>query len=168
MSTLPKQKPRCTWPGTDPLYLAYHDREWGLPETNARALWELLMLEGFQAGLAWITVLRKREAFRAAFKQFDPEKVVRFKESDIERLMQNPGIIRARAKIEATILGARIYLDMQKAGTNFAEFAWALAGGKPIQNTRPVPALTPGCRPPAWSTITHQTASAANPARERR
>jgi DNA-3-methyladenine glycosylase I len=141
--TAKQQKNRCTWPGTDPLYLAYHDQEWGLPETNAGALWELLMLEGFQAGLSWITVLRKREAFRAAFKQFDPEKVARFKEADIERLMQNPGIIRARAKIEATIQGARIFLDMQQAGTNFAEFAWTLAGGKPIQNTGRVPALTP-------------------------
>ncbi len=117
MSPATKQeKPRCTWPGTDPLYLAYHDQEWGVPESNSRALWELLMLEGFQAGLAWITVLRKREAFRAAFKRFDPEKVARFKEADIQRLMQNPGIIRARAKIEATILGARIFLDMQQAG----------------------------------------------------
>ncbi len=121
----------------------YHDHEWGVPESNSRALWELLMLEGFQAGLSWITVLRKREAFRAAFQQFDPEKVARFKEADIERLMQNPGIIRARAKIEATIQGSRIYLDMQQAGINFAAFAWALAGGKPIQNTGPVPAITP-------------------------
>ncbi len=136
-------KPRCTWPGTDPLYLAYHDQEWGVPESDSRALWELLMLEGFQAGLSWITVLRKRETFRAAFHQFDPAKVARFKEAEIERLMQNPGIIRARAKIEATIQGARIYLDMQQAGTNFAEFAWTLAGGKPIQNTGTVPASTP-------------------------
>ncbi len=121
----------------------YHDQEWGVPESNSRNLWELLMLEGFQAGLSWITVLRKREAFRAAFKQFDPEKVASFNEADIERLLQNPGIIRARAKIEATIQGARIYLDMQQAGINFAEFAWQLAGGKPIQNTGPVPASTP-------------------------
>ena len=193
MSPTPKQqKTRCTWPGTDPLYLAYHDQEWGLPETNSRALWELLMLEGFQAGLSWITVLRKREAFRAAFKQFDPEKVARFKEADIERLMQNPGIIRARAKIEATIQGARIFVDMQQAGTNFAEFAWTLAGGKPIQNTGPCrpsrrspkpsqrnsssadsnssapPSSTPGCRRQAWSTITHQTASAAKFVRRRK
>jgi DNA-3-methyladenine glycosylase I len=101
------------------------------------------MLEGFQAGLAWITVLRKREAFRAAFQQFDPEKVARFKEPDIERLMQDSGIIRARAKILATIQGARIFLDMQGSGTDFAAFAWDLAGGKPIQNTGPVPASTP-------------------------
>src|SRR5580704_16432133 len=127
--TRPDTKPRCPWPGTDPLYLAYHEQEWGVPESNARALWELLMLEGFQAGLSWITVLRKREAFRAAFHQFDPEKVARFKESDIERLMQNPGIVRARAKIEGTIKGARIFLHMQQAGINFAAFAWEIAGG---------------------------------------
>jgi DNA-3-methyladenine glycosylase I len=136
-------KPRCSWPGSDPIYLDYHDQEWGVPETNSRALWELLMLEGFQAGLSWITVLRKREAFRAAFKQFEPAKVARFTEADIARLMENPGIIRARAKIEATIQGARIFLDMQQAGTNFGEFAWELAGGKPIQNTGPIPASTP-------------------------
>jgi DNA-3-methyladenine glycosylase I len=138
-----QEKTRCAWAGSDPLMQRYHDQEWGLPESNSRALWELLMLEGFQAGLSWITVLRKREAFRAAFKEFDPEKVARLKEADIERLMQNPGIIRARAKIEATILGARIYLDMHQAGTNFAEFAWAIAGDKPIQNNGPVPVLTP-------------------------
>lgn len=135
-------KPRCTWPGSDPLYLAYHDQEWGVPESNARALWELLMLEGFQAGLSWITVLRKREGFRDAFHQFDPAKIASYQEADIERLMQNPGIIRARAKIDATILGARIFLDMQQAGLNFAKFAWEIAGGKPIQNTGPVPAST--------------------------
>jgi DNA-3-methyladenine glycosylase I len=136
-------KPRCSWPGSDPIYLDYHDQEWGVPETNSRALWELLMLEGFQAGLSWITVLRKREAFRAAFKQFEPAKVARFTEADIARLMENPGIIRARAKIEATIQGARIYVEMQQAGTNFAEFVWELAGGRPIQNTGPIPASTP-------------------------
>ncbi len=141
--TTKQEKLRCTWPGTDPLYLAYHDQEWGVPQSDSRALWELLMLEGFQAGLSWITVLRKREAFRAAFKQFDPEKIARFKQSDIEILMQNPGIIRARAKIEATIHGARIFLDMHQTGINFAQFAWELAGGKPIQNTGPVPASTP-------------------------
>jgi len=134
---------RCTWPGTDQLYVAYHDHEWGVPETNSRALWELLMLEGFQAGLSWITVLRKREAFRAAFDNFDPAKVARYNEADIARLMENPGIIRASAKIAATILGARIFVDMQQEGTNFAAFAWEIAGGKPIQNSGPLPASTP-------------------------
>jgi DNA-3-methyladenine glycosylase I len=143
MTPLSKEKPRCSWPGTDPLYLDYHDREWGVPQTNARALWELLMLEGFQAGLAWITVLRKREAFRAAFLDFDPAKVARFGEREIARLLADAGIIRSRAKIEATIRGAQIYLEMQEAGTNFAKFAWELAGGKPMQNTGPVPASTP-------------------------
>jgi len=143
MSPPKPEKTRCPWPGNDPLYLAYHDQEWGVPETNSRTLWELLMLEGFQAGLSWITVLRKREAFRAAFHQFDPAKIARYKEPDIERLMQNPGMIRSRAKIEATILGAGIFLYMQQSGTNFAAFAWALAGGKPLQNTGPVPASTP-------------------------
>jgi DNA-3-methyladenine glycosylase I len=121
----------------------YHDHEWGFPQSDSRALWELLMLEGFQAGLSWITVLRKREALRAAFHNFDPARVARLNEADIARLMDNPGIIRARAKIESTIQGARIFLAMQKEGINFAEFAWQLAGGKPIQNTGPVPASTP-------------------------
>jgi DNA-3-methyladenine glycosylase I len=122
---------------------AYHDEEWGLPLHDSRALWELLMLEGFQAGLAWITVLRKREAFRKAFRNFDPAKVARFREPDIARLLQNPGIIRSRAKIEATIRGAQIFLEINKTGTDFAAWVWKLAGGKPIQNTGPVPAQTP-------------------------
>ena len=108
-------KVRCAWAENDPLMRAYHDQEWGVAEHDSRMLWETLMLEGFQAGLAWITVLRKRETFREAFAGFDPEKVARFGEKDILRLMQNPGIIRARAKIEATIGGAKIYCEM--AGT---------------------------------------------------
>jgi DNA-3-methyladenine glycosylase I len=114
-----------------------------VPEFDSRALWELLMLEGFQAGLAWIIVLRKRDAFRKAFKQFDPAKVARFKEAEIERLMANTGIIRARAKIEATIQGARIFLEMKHAGNDFSKWVWGLAGGKPIQNTGPVAAESP-------------------------
>jgi len=141
--TTKQARTRCSWAGSDPLMQQYHDQEWGLPEFNARALWELLMLEGFQAGLSWITVLRKREAFRAAFDNFDPATVARFKEADIARLMENPGIIRARAKVEATIQGARIFLNLRDSGINFAEFAWEIAGGKPIQNTGPVPASTP-------------------------
>ena len=135
-------KHRCVWAEGDPLMRAYHDEEWGVPEYDSRALWELLMLEGFQAGLAWITVLRKRAAFRAAFEGFDPAKVARFGEADIARLMGDAGIIRARAKIEATIQGARIYLGMQESGTDFAQFAWEMVGGKPVQNTGPVPAST--------------------------
>jgi DNA-3-methyladenine glycosylase I len=134
---------RCAWAGNDPLYCAYHDEEWGVPQHDSRALWEMLMLEGFQAGLSWITILRKREAFRKAFKNFDPVKVARFGESDIERLLQNAEIIRSRAKIEATIHGARIYLEMQKAGEDFSGFAWSFVDGKPIQNTGPLPAQTP-------------------------
>jgi DNA-3-methyladenine glycosylase I len=123
--------------------MQYHDREWGVPEYDSRMLWETLMLEGFQAGLSWITILRKREAFRAAFREFDPAKVARFTEKDIARLLQNEGIIRSRAKIVATIEGARIFLDMQKSGIDFSEWVWDLAGGKPIQNTGPVAASTP-------------------------
>jgi DNA-3-methyladenine glycosylase I len=131
---------RCAWAENDELMRAYHDQEWGVPEHDSRALWELLMLEGFQAGLAWITVLRKREAFRKAFKGFDPVKVAKFGEADMQRLLADPGIIRSRAKIEATINGARIFLGMRGAGEDFAGFAWQMVGGKPIQNHRPVPA----------------------------
>jgi DNA-3-methyladenine glycosylase I len=134
---------RCPWAETDPLLQAYHDEEWGVPQYDSRALWEMLMLEGFQAGLSWITVLRKREAFRRAFKNFDPKRVARFGEPDIARLLENPGIIRSRAKIEATIGGARTYLAMHAAGEDFSTFIWNLAGGKPIQNTGDFPAKTP-------------------------
>lgn len=138
-----KEKLRCRWAESDPLLRAYHDEEWGVPEHDSRALWELLMLEGFQAGLAWITVLRKRDEFRKAFRQFDPVKVAKFTEADIERLMQNPGIIRARAKIEATIQGARIFLAMKKDGVDFSTWVWNFVGGKPIQNSGPLPAESP-------------------------
>jgi DNA-3-methyladenine glycosylase I len=134
---------RCKWAGSDPLMVRYHDKEWGIPEHDSRALWEMLMLEGFQAGLSWITVLRKREAFRVAFRNFDPAKVARFTEKDIARLLQNEGIIRSRAKIVATIEGARIFLDMQKSGTEFSCWVWDLAGGKPILKTGPIVASTP-------------------------
>lgn len=142
-SAVSQNRIRCKWSGSDPLMIRYHDEEWGVPEYDSRMLWEMLMLEGFQAGLSWITVLRKREAFRAAFRQFDPVKVARFTESDIARLLQNEGIIRSRAKIVATIEGARIFLDMQKSGTDFSEWVWSLAGGKPIQNSGPIVASTP-------------------------
>src|SRR4051794_23114677 len=104
-------KTRCKWAGEDPLMVAYHDEEWGVPERDARALWEKLMLDGFQAGLAWITVLRKRDAFRKAFAGFDPAKVARFGEPDVARLLGDAGIIRSRAKIESTIGGARVYCE---------------------------------------------------------
>jgi DNA-3-methyladenine glycosylase I len=134
---------RCSWAESDPLLRTYHDEEWGVPLHDSRSLWELLMLEGFQAGLAWITVLRKREAFRKAFRQFDPPKVAKLKESDILNLLQNAEIIRSRAKIEATIQGARIFVEMEKGGIDFAGWVWDLAGGKPIQNTGHVAAQTP-------------------------
>lgn len=134
---------RCSWAGSDPLYCAYHDEEWGVPQSDGRALWEMLMLEGFQAGLAWIVILRKREAFRKAFKNFDPAKVAKFGEPEIERLLQDEGIVRSRAKIEATIAGARIFMQMKAAGEDFSEYAWGLAGGKPIQNSGEIQASTP-------------------------
>jgi len=124
---------RCSWAEGDALMCAYHDEEWGVPLRNSRMLWEMLMLEGFQAGLAWITVLRKREAFRNAFADFDPKKVSRFGEADILRLMADAGIIRARAKIEATIRGAQIYCEMEDQGESFAEFCWSFTGGKVIK-----------------------------------
>jgi DNA-3-methyladenine glycosylase I len=104
---------------------AYHDDEWGVPQRDSRMLWEMLMLEGFQAGLAWITVLRKRDAFRKEFAGFDPARVARFGERDIERLLGNPGIIRSRAKIEATIAGARVYRAMEERGEGFSDFCWS-------------------------------------------
>jgi DNA-3-methyladenine glycosylase I len=141
----PTTKPvhRCAWADNDPLMRAYHDEEWGVPEYDSRALWETLMLEGFQAGLSWSIILRKREGFRKAFKNFDPKKIARFTETDIARLLEDVGIIRSRAKIEATIAGARIYLAMQDAGEDFSTFVWQTAGDKPIQNSGPVPASTP-------------------------
>ncbi len=134
---------RCSWSGKDPQMVAYHDEEWGVPEYDSRALWEKLMLDGFQAGLSWSIILRKRDAFRKAFKNFDPEKVARFDEHDVARLLQDSGIVRSRAKIEAIIAGARAYLKMKDGGEDFSTFVWNLAGGKPIQNRGPVPASTP-------------------------
>ncbi len=126
---------RCGWAESDEGMRAYHDEEWGVPETDGRALWELLMLEGFQAGLSWNIILRKREGFRKAFKGFDPKKVAKFGEPEIARLMADEGIVRARAKIEATIAGARIYCEMEKSGEGFAEWVWALVGGRPVQDS---------------------------------
>jgi len=128
------EKKRCKWAESDPLLREYHDKEWGRPVRDGRAMWEMLMLEGFQAGLSWLTILRKREAFRKAFRDFDPEKVARFTEKDIERLLKDEGIIRSRAKIEATIEGARIFLAMEKDG-GFAKAMWAHVNGKPVVST---------------------------------
>jgi DNA-3-methyladenine glycosylase I len=125
---------RCPWPGTDPLYVAYHDEEWGVPERDGRALYEKLVLDGFQAGLSWITILRKREAFRRAFDAFDPEKIARYTPKRVERLMGDAGIVRNRMKIEGAILSARAFLDMEENGDGFAAFLWNFTGGKPIVN----------------------------------
>lgn len=120
---------RCGWCGTDPLYVAYHDREWGRPETDGRALWEKLVLDGFQAGLAWITILRKREAFRAAFEGFEPERIACWGEADVARLLGDPGIVRSRAKIEATIGNARAYLEIE-AREGFSSYLWSFVDGR--------------------------------------
>ena len=129
------------------IYETYHDTEWGVPERDSRALWEKMVLDGFQAGLSWITILKKREAFRAAFDGFDPEKVARYGEADRARLMADAGIIRSNGKIDAAISGARLYLDMRERGEDLSAFLWAFTGGKPVQNdferVDQVPAQTP-------------------------
>ena len=135
---------RCAWAEGDELMSAYHDEEWGVPQHDSRMLWEMLMLEGFQAGLAWIIVLRKREAFRKAFGGFNPEKVARFGKKDITRLMGDAGIIRARAKIEATIRGAQIFSEMEERGESFDDFCWSFTDGKVLKGDGPnVPATSP-------------------------
>ena len=128
---------RCQWPGEDPLYVAYHDEEWGVPEYDPRALYEKLMLDGFQAGLSWITILRKRENFRRAFHGFEPERIARYGERDVERLLKDGGIVRSRAKIEAAITAARLWIDiMDKEPGGFTEFIWKHAGTKPLIHRR--------------------------------
>jgi DNA-3-methyladenine glycosylase I len=135
---------RCTWAEGDPLMRAYHDEEWGVPQHDPRMLWEMLMLEGFQAGLAWIIVLKKREAFRKAFAGFDTKKIAGFGKADIKRLMADAGIIRARAKIDATIRGAQIFREMEDRGESFDDFCWSFTDGKVLKgNGRSVPASTP-------------------------
>ena len=127
-------KMRCPWPGEDPFYMAYHDDEWGVPEYDDRALFEKLILDGFQAGLSWITILRKRETMREEFDGFDPEKVARWTQKRIDKAMKNPGIIRSPIKIAATIKNAQVYLDMEERGEDFAEYVWGFVDGKPIVN----------------------------------
>jgi DNA-3-methyladenine glycosylase I len=124
---------RCPWVGSDPLYVAYHDEEWGVPKTDARALFEKLVLEGFQAGLSWITILRKRESFRAAFDNFDAEAMANFGPRKIESLLSDAGIVRHRGKIEAAISNARAFLDLE-AGPGFSQFLWSFVDGKPKQS----------------------------------
>jgi DNA-3-methyladenine glycosylase I len=129
------ERHRCPWCGTDPLYVAYHDTEWGVPEYDPRALWEKLVLDGFQAGLAWITILKKREAFRAAFDNFDPERVARYGEADRARLLADAGIVRSPAKIDAAIRGAQVWLDMREHGADFSSWLWDFVDGRPVQNS---------------------------------
>ncbi|MBV8790906.1 MAG: DNA-3-methyladenine glycosylase I [Pseudolabrys sp.] len=137
---------RCPWPGSDPFYVAYHDEEWGVPEFDDRALYEKLMLDGFQAGLSWITILRKRENFRKAFAGFDPEKIARFTPKKIEALMKDAGIVRNRAKIEGAVSSARSWLEIMESGSGFSHLLWDHLDGKPRQNrfrtTKEIPAQT--------------------------
>ena len=141
---------RCPWSGTDPLYVAYHDEEWGVPEFDDRALYEKLILDGFQAGLAWITILRKRDAFRAAFDGFEPEKIARYDAKKVEALMADAGIVRNRLKIEGTIRSAQVWLDMMETGPGFSASLWDFVDGKPVLNRfkvmKDVPAETPVSR----------------------
>ena len=137
---------RCPWPGTDPFYMAYHDDEWGVPEYDDRALFEKLILDGFQAGLSWITILRKRENFRKAFGGFEPEKIARYDRRKIESLMKDAGIVRNRAKIEGAIASARGWIEIMEKGPGFSALLWEPLGGKPLVNhwrtTKEVPAET--------------------------
>lgn len=138
---------RCPWAGTDPLYVAYHDEEWGVPSRDDRHLFEMLVLEGAQAGLSWITILRKREGYRKAFAGFDLAKVSRFGPRDVERLMGDAGIVRNRLKIESTIGNAKAFLGLQAEEGSFSTWLWRHVDGKPVQGTfremREVPAKTP-------------------------
>jgi DNA-3-methyladenine glycosylase I len=139
--------PRCPWPKEDPLYVSYHDEEWGVPEYDDRALFEKLILDGFQAGLSWITILRKRDNFRKAFDDFNPEKIARYTPRKVEKLMQDAGIVRNRLKIEGTVLSARAYLDIMENGDGFSNLLWGHLNGRPKVNVfktiRSVPAETP-------------------------
>ena len=139
---------RCPWPGQDPLYVAYHDTEWGVPEHDDRALYEKLVLDGFQAGLSWITILRKRDNFRKAFDGFDPARIARYNEAKIARLLKDEGIIRHRGKIEAAIRGARAWESIMETNEGgFRGLVWKFVDGRPLQNSwksmRDVPAATP-------------------------
>jgi DNA-3-methyladenine glycosylase I len=137
---------RCPWPKQDPFYVAYHDEEWGVPEYDDRALYEKLILDGFQAGLSWITILRKRENFRRAFDGFEPAKIARYTPKRVEKLMQDAGIVRNRMKIEGTILSARAYLEVMEKGPGFSQLLWNFVDGKPkvnkFRSTKQVPAET--------------------------
>jgi DNA-3-methyladenine glycosylase I len=143
----PDDRPRCGWAGADPLYRAYHDREWGVPLHDDRRLFELLCLEGAQAGLAWITILRKRAAYRRAFDRFDPRKVARYDAAKVRALLRDPGIVRNRLKVRGVVTNARAYLALRAEHGRFDRFLWSFVGGEPRQNAwrrlKEVPALTP-------------------------
>ena len=149
MKPTPKAAPkaalaRCTWPGEDPLYLAYHDQEWGVPERSSRALYEKLVLDGFQAGLSWITILRKREAFRRAFDGFVPEQIARWSPKRVEALLRDPGIVRHRGKIEGAIKNARGWLELEASHPGgFSAFLWEFTGGVTLQHRRRAPREIP-------------------------
>ena len=189
--------PRCWWAGLDPLYVAYHDTEWGVPEHDGRALYEKLILDGFQAGLSWITILRRREGFREAFAGFDPERIARFTEDDVARLMGDAGIIRNRAKIQGTVADARAWLRIEERGPGFSRLLWDFVDGRPIQGTARTrgeiatetprlpgdrqgpegaagfpsagrPSCTPSCRRSGWSTTTSSAATGTRPCAARR
>jgi DNA-3-methyladenine glycosylase I len=142
----PDGLPRCPWPKQDPLYVAYHDEEWGVPEYDDRALYEKLILDGFQAGLSWITILRKRDNFRRAFDGFEPRKIARYTPRRVERLMQDAGIVRNRMKIEGAILSARAWLEVMEKGPGFSPLLWDFVDGEPqvnrFRSTSQVPAET--------------------------
>jgi len=144
---MPQTTGRCPWCGTDPLYVHYHDTVWGRPEYDDQALFEKLCLDGQQAGLSWITILRKQESYRQAYAGFDPEQIVRFDEDDIDRLLADPGIIRNRLKVHSIIRNARGFLALRDQGISFSEFLWQFVDGRPIQNRwqalAEVPVTTP-------------------------
>lgn len=125
---------RCEWCGDDPLYVQYHDAEWGVPVYDDRKLFEFLLLEGAQAGLSWITILRKRAHYRQAFDDFDPDKIARYDEAKLADLLQNPGIVRNRLKVETAVKNARAYLDIQQTEGSFSRFLWQFVDGQPLQN----------------------------------
>ena len=137
---------RCAWAGTDPVYLAYHDTEWGVPEWDSRALWEKLILDGFQAGLSWITILKKRDNFRAAFAGFDPHVVAGWGEAEVQRLLGDAGIIRHRGKIEATITNARAWIEIEER-QGFDRFLWDYVDGRPLQTDVATQAEVPPATP---------------------
>jgi DNA-3-methyladenine glycosylase I len=131
-----KEPVRCAWCKADPLYIAYHDREWGVPVHDDRVLFEFLILEGAQAGLSWITILRKRDAYRSAFSGFDPEKVARYDRRKIDKLLDNPGIVRNRQKIESAVRNARAFLEVRDEYGSFARYQWRFVDGRPVLNQR--------------------------------